>query len=181
MDEIGTILQLIKKDPIRLEILRCVRQLELPQCYVAAGFVRNLVWDFLHGKASTTPLNDVDVVYFDLKEARLDQYLQYECALKELMPQVNWQVRNQALMHVRNGDNQYKNLIDAMSYWPEQETAVAVRQLREGSFECVASFGFESLFNLQLTHNPRRSKEVFENRINTKGWLVSWPQLRVVS
>jgi hypothetical protein len=181
MDEIDVIVKLIKKDCIRLQILQCVHQLELPQCYLAAGFLRNLVWDFLHEKVQATPLNDVDVVYFDLKEVNPDQYLQYERVLKALMPQVNWQVRNQALMHVRNGDGQYKSLIDAMSYWPEQETAIAVRQVDEESFECVASFGFESLFNLQITHNPKRSMSVFESRINIKGWLSKWPRLVVVS
>ncbi|ELJ8579493.1 nucleotidyltransferase family protein, partial [Vibrio cholerae] len=39
------IVDLIRKDPIRLEALECVYQLELPQCYIGAGFVRNLVWD----------------------------------------------------------------------------------------------------------------------------------------
>ncbi len=49
------IVTLIKQDPLRMQVLDCVAQysqLDLPQCYVAAGFVRNLVWDHLHGYAS---------------------------------------------------------------------------------------------------------------------------------
>ncbi|CAH7108283.1 hypothetical protein VCHA54P496_10681 [Vibrio chagasii] len=56
---------LIEQDPLRTKILECVAQLDLPQCYVAAGFVRNLVWDHLHGFDNPTPLNDIDVIYFD--------------------------------------------------------------------------------------------------------------------
>ncbi|EJG0326734.1 nucleotidyltransferase family protein, partial [Vibrio parahaemolyticus] len=41
------IVELIKRDPIRTEALNHVSQLNLPQCYIAAGFVRNLVWDSL--------------------------------------------------------------------------------------------------------------------------------------
>ena len=37
------IIQLIKQDSMRLEALDCIRLLKLPQCYLAAGFVRNLV------------------------------------------------------------------------------------------------------------------------------------------
>ncbi len=39
---------LLANDPVRLEILRAVRELELPDCWLAAGFVRSLVWDHLH-------------------------------------------------------------------------------------------------------------------------------------
>ncbi|TOG44816.1 nitrate reductase, partial [Vibrio parahaemolyticus] len=37
------IVELIKQDPVRVEALKAVYQLALPQCYIAAGFVRNLV------------------------------------------------------------------------------------------------------------------------------------------
>ncbi|WP_196351640.1 nucleotidyltransferase family protein, partial [Vibrio campbellii] len=49
--------QLLAKDPIRVQALQCVRSLDLPDCYIAAGFVRNLVWDHLHQKHNPTPLN----------------------------------------------------------------------------------------------------------------------------
>ncbi|CSD83763.1 Uncharacterized protein conserved in bacteria [Vibrio cholerae] len=55
------IVDLIRKDPIRHEALECVYQLELPQCYIAAGFVRNLVWDSLHHNVKLTPLNDIEL------------------------------------------------------------------------------------------------------------------------
>jgi hypothetical protein len=39
--------------------------LKLPDGYIAAGYIRNRVWDHLHGFTERTPLNDVDVVYFN--------------------------------------------------------------------------------------------------------------------
>ncbi len=173
------IIELIKQDPIRVEALDCVHQLCLPQCYIAAGFVRNLVWDSLHGFREFTPLNDIDVIYFDPDEPDPNAYLTHELRLKARMPQLNWQVRNQAAMHKRNGDPAYQSSLDAMSYWPEKETAVAVRQVGTQEYQCIAAFGFGSLFDLRLTHNPNRALEIFTNRVNTKGWLVRWPLLRV--
>ncbi len=108
------IVELIKQDPIRVEALKVVSQLALPQCYIAAGFVRNLVWDSLHNFDVHTPLNDVDVIYFDPDESNPDSYLLYEAQLKSCMPQLNWQVRNQAQMHIRNGDSPYTSSLDAM-------------------------------------------------------------------
>ncbi|WP_102797388.1 nucleotidyltransferase family protein [Bowmanella denitrificans] len=173
------IVELIKLDPIRMEVLNYVYQLRLPQCYIAAGFVRNLVWDSLHKFEVSTPLNDVDVIYFDPTESTPDAYLKYETQLKALMPKLNWQVRNQAIIHKRNSDEPYQSSVDAMSYWPEKETAVAVRQIGLYQYECVAAFGFELLFNCCVTHNPRRLREIFENRVNSKGWLAKWPLLRI--
>lgn len=174
------LLCLLKQDPVRLQALDCVSKLNLPDCYLAAGFVRNLVWDYLHDKTEPTPLNDIDVIYFDREELDPDQYKIYEAELSRLMPELNWQVRNQAIMHLSNGDQPYLNSVDAMGYWPEKETAVAVRQLANGSFECVSAFGFESLFDLKLSHNLKRDREVFDSRVYSKDWLLIWPKLQLV-
>lgn len=173
------IVKLVKQDPTRVEALQCVAELDLPQCYIAAGFLRNLVWDSLHNFKEATPLNDVDVIYFSPTETDPKAYLLYEAQLKACMPQLNWQVRNQAIMHKRNNDQPYLSSVDAMSYWPEKETAVAIRQVAENNYECVAAFGFESLFNGQVTHNPKRERNIFEQRLSAKGWLDRWPALVV--
>lgn len=179
--EMFKIIELIKCDEQRLEALECIQYLNLPQCYLAAGFVRNLVWDHLHQKLIPSPLNDFDVIYFDPAEIDNDIYLKYEAELTLRMPQVNWQVRNQAIMHIRNGDKPYLNIIEAMSYWPEKETAVGIRKTAPDTFECISAFGFESLFDLQVTYNPKRNRGVFDHRVKSKEWLVQWPMLRVVS
>ncbi|WP_295895596.1 nucleotidyltransferase family protein [uncultured Vibrio sp.] len=175
------IVDLIKADSIREKALDCVYQLSLPQCYIAAGFVRNLVWDDLHHKHAPTPLADIDVIYFDTKESEPEMYLVYEQLLTKMMPNVQWQVRNQACMHERNGDQPYTSTLDAMTYWPEKETAVAIRKINADEYECIAAFGFESLFNLHITHNPKRDLDVFMSRVQSKNWLQHWPSLEVRS
>ncbi len=177
--EMFKVIQLIEIDEFRQEALECIRYLKLPQCYLAAGFVRNLVWDHLHEKQIPSPLNDIDVIYFDPDEVDNEIYLKYESELNLRMPQVKWQVRNQAIMHTRNGDKPYESIIDAMSYWPEKETAVAIRKTGHQNFECISAFGFESLFDLQVTYNPKRNRGVFEHRVKSKGWLIQWPMLKV--
>ena len=172
--------KLLESDELRLNALECVRLLDLPDCYIAAGFVRNLVWDFLHKKALPTQLNDIDVIYFDPSETNPEQYQVYESMLRELNPNLHWQVRNQAFMHLRNNDNPYTSSLDAMSYWPEKETAIGIRKLNDGRLQCVSAFGIDSLFNLHITHNPKRLRSVFEERVNSKGWLITWRNLEVV-
>lgn len=171
--------QFLAEDPLRIQALECVRSLALPDCYIAAGFVRNLVWDNLHQKHNPTPLNDLDVVYFESNELDEQAYLKYETQLNALMPEFNWQVRNQANMHLRNGDTPYQSTLDAMSYWPEKETAVAARLNENNQIECISAFGFESLFEGQITYNPKRTWALFQSRVESKNWLITWPRLRV--
>ena len=59
------LIDLIQSDHAMIETLAAVRDLALPDGWIAAGFVRNRIWDHLHGYAEPTPLNDIDVVYFD--------------------------------------------------------------------------------------------------------------------
>ncbi|TXR53835.1 nucleotidyltransferase family protein [Reinekea thalattae] len=174
------VIRIIQQDRLRLAAIDALYSLNLPDGYLAAGFVRNAVWDYLHSKSEPTELNDVDVIYFDAQEAEPDKYRDYELSLSKLVPSLNWQVRNQALMHIRNDDAPYKSSLNAMSYWPEKETAVGIRKLSNGRLDCISAFGFDSLFNLELTHNNKRSLSVFEERVKSKGWLGTWPSLNIV-
>ncbi|MDA0384421.1 nucleotidyltransferase family protein [Vibrio owensii] len=173
------LVQLLLADPERMKAMECARSLALPDCYIAAGFVRNLVWDHLHHKPQPTPLNDLDIVYFDPNELDDKAALIYEAQLTAMMPEFNWQVRNQANMHLRNGDKPYQSTLDAMSYWPEKETAVAARLNEKKQIECISAFGFESLFEGQITYNPKRTLTLFQSRVESKNWLITWPQLQV--
>ena len=80
--------------------------------------MRNLVWDHLHlhGYTSTTPLNDIDVIYTDPIDTSYESELRYEALLKQRLPELNWQVRNQANTQTRNEDEPYQSSLDAMSY-----------------------------------------------------------------
>ncbi|WP_404943225.1 nucleotidyltransferase family protein, partial [Pseudomonas sp. DP16D-T1] len=53
VDNSSTIQAIISDDPIRRRMLEIVRSLNLPDCWIGAGFVRNAVWDHLHGRSSS--------------------------------------------------------------------------------------------------------------------------------
>ncbi|MDP5146801.1 nucleotidyltransferase family protein [Shewanella sp. ULN5] len=188
-----------EQDKMRMQALTACsvvfNRLNIKDWAIAAGFVRNLVWDKLHGFA-TSALNDIDVIYFcasDLSEhtERLIQQL-----LNDILA-LNWSVKNQARMHIRNGDAPYLCCLDAMEYWPEKQTAVAVKLIDNIVVEhhysvqlntvdafhppfklmFIFAFGIEHLFNLTLSHNPRRLLTVFEQRVAQKQWLIRYPQL----
>ena len=110
---------LLDVDPHRMKILGAVSTLSLPDCWVAAGFVRNLVWDHLHHKK--TDLNGVDVIYYCQSDTQGQLAVHATRELQVLLPEVNWQVKNQALMHIKRQNSQYLSSADAMSFWPEKK------------------------------------------------------------
>ena len=56
------ILDLIAKDEWMMGVLRTARSLHLPDWMIGAGFVRNKVWDYLHGYENIeVPTADIDL------------------------------------------------------------------------------------------------------------------------
>ena len=168
-------------DPLRMRALHLARGLDLPDWCIAAGFVRNLVWDKLHAFETPTPLDDIDLIYFDPQNPSREHDRRFEQELGSIDPDLPWSVRNQARMHTRNGDAPYTSTLDAMSYWVEQETAVGVRMDGDGRIEVVSAFGTEGLFDKRITPNRRKrnSAAEFSARLARKNWLWIWPELRV--
>lgn len=173
------IIEWIRTDAWRLDVLRQARALRLPDWWLAAGFVRNLVWDRLHGYSPSTPLNDIDLVYFDTSHASECIDRAHEDELRRVAP-LPWSVKNQARMHGRHGHRPYASIEEALSVWVECETAVAVTLGDDDRIRLKALFGTASLLSGQVTHNPRHGdSEVFRHRVIAKGWQRRWPRLEL--
>ncbi|WP_342596252.1 nucleotidyltransferase family protein [Salinicola lusitanus] len=169
----------VRADAWRLDALRQARALRLPDWWLAAGFVRNLVWDRLHGYSSSTPLNDIDLVYFDAThvDTSVDRALERE--LRRVAP-LPWSIKNQARMHERHGHRPYTSIEEALSVWVECETAVAVTLDDDDGIRLTAPLGTASLLSGQVTPNPRHGdSEVFRRRVVAKGWQRRWPELEI--
>ncbi len=103
-------------------------------------------------------------------------------ALRERLPDYDWSVKNQARMHVRNGDAPYRDVATAMRAWPETATAVAVRLGADDRLEVNAPYGLDDLFALVVRPTPGfavRKRAVFDARVAGKCWLGRYPRLRL--
>jgi uncharacterized protein len=176
---VSTTENLIRADKWRMDCLETVKNAELPDWMIVAGFVRNLIWDYLHGRDVYTPLNDVDVVYFDPADVSADTEQRIESHLQTARPAIRWQVRNQARMHLRNGHPPYRNAADAISYYPELATCVGVRLNENDALELIAPHGIEHGWALTIMPNPKAGypHSVVRDRAANKHWLDIWPGL----
>ncbi|MDG4837647.1 nucleotidyltransferase family protein [Micromonospora sp. WMMD967] len=93
-----------------------------------------------------------------------------------------WEIRNQARMHLRNGEEPYTSTLDAISRWPETATCVAVT-LRDDSVRLVACHGLTDLVGLAVRPSPTfdnaAGRATVERRVKAKGWLDRWAGLRL--
>ena len=169
-------------DPRRWAILDAVRRQRLPDWAVGAGFIRSAVWDALHGYSEATPIADVDVLFFDADEVSRERECAIEAALAEAMPDVPWSVKNQARMHRRNGDAPYADTADALRFWLETPTAVAIRIREDGGALLLAPFGAEDLLGMVSRPTPRGREKLshYQSRMREKNRPAHWPRVRIL-
>ncbi|WP_067953299.1 nucleotidyltransferase family protein [Ferroacidibacillus organovorans] len=153
----------------------------------SGGVIRTLVWDWLHDDSTPTPLNDIDVAYFDPTDLQPDRDLEIERVLYHLLPKMPWQARNQAAVHLwyeRKFGFPVEPLsssADGIGTWTETATNIAVRLLDNDELLMVAPCGMNDLFEMVCRRNPRRvTEQIFEQRLADKQIVKKWPKVRVI-
>lgn len=175
------LVELVNEAAWLIEVLRAARDvMSAPWC-VAAGAVRSLVWNSLHGFPLLPP-RELDLVYFDASSPEpLDAELSARVA--KLASDFEWDVVNQAHAHRLSGPSDappFCSLEDAISCWPETATAVGVYLDSLDRLRVVAPLGLDDLFNLVLRPSPfLRNPDAFGQRLLQKDFLRRWPLLRV--
>lgn len=173
----------VAHDPWMMDVLQAAEQLDLPNWWIGAGFLRNKIWDELEGNDSR-PSKDVDLVYFDAKNTRPETDWSYDKQLKLEFPFAEWEVRNQARMHYVNNFDPYISTEDGIAHWVETATCIAVR-LQNGSLQLLFCHGMGDLLSLIARPSPYMKgpefTQLFYDRIKKKHWRERWPHLQVIA
>lgn len=176
------LVEIIKNDAYMMEVLLDAAQLNLPDWWISAGFVRNKVWDIIHDYEET-PLNDVDVIYYEPDLISVEREIEYDAQLNIINPNIPWASKNQTRMHKKNNFLPYKNSIDAVNKYPEMPTAICVT-LREGNVILHYDYPFEELVEGIVKPTPFYDKDsknhyIYQQRIIQKNWIKTWPKLKI--
>ncbi|MBI2103075.1 nucleotidyltransferase family protein [Candidatus Woesearchaeota archaeon] len=171
-----------------MDLLRATRELHLPDWYVAAGAIRNTVWNVLHGYPSELHQNDVDVVYFDSHDLAGRKAEEYERRLRKAFPQRKWEVVNQAGAHLMEctrhlGRPAAASSGEAIAYWTETPTCVGVRLEINDSLTVCAPHGLEDLMTMKVRPSPKpyQDWDSYQQRMSEKRWDLIWPHLVIGS
>lgn len=154
----------------------------MPDAWIAAGTVRNAIWNLLSGRPAFDRDTDVDLVFFD-KLCSREQVRYIQNQLQETYPVYQWEVKNQAHMHHHSPNTlPYRSTCDAISKYPEICTTIAMRWKGE-ELELFTPYGLEDIVDFVVRPTPhfqsdQKRLELYRRRIGTKNWKMKWPQLR---
>lgn len=163
-------------------ILEIIRSLQLKDSWLAAGSVRNFIWNILSEKPGFDSNTDVDVIFFDPTISH-EKTLQLEMELREAFPDYRWELKTQVYMHIHSPNTQpYSCSKDAMTQYPERCTAIGLRLMANDKLELFAHYGLEDIRAFQVRPTPHfladeERKKLYAQRLSKKNWQDKWPQL----
>ena len=171
--------------PEIIEILVIIRSLALSDSWLAAGSIRNLIWNLLSDKPLFDNDTDVDVIFFD-------QAMSYEETqalaeqLKRNYPNYDWELKNQAHMHLHNPNTlPYLNSSDAIARFPETCTAIGAFLTDMDQLTIVAPYGLADIVSFIVRPTPYFTETpdklaIYRARLTKKNWQEKWPNLKIV-
>ncbi|OEH94538.1 nucleotidyltransferase family protein [Bacillus solimangrovi] len=180
----GELIELIKRDQWMMDILEAVKQLNLPDCWVCAGFIRSKVWDTLHEFSERTTMSDIDVIFFDKTNVNEEEEKKWEEQLRIILPNIPWSVKNEARMHMVSGFPPFTSSVDAISKFPETATAIGIRMNEKNDLILTAPHGVGDLFHLVVKPTAYYKEttdraHIYEKRVREKNWQTTWTKLNV--
>jgi hypothetical protein len=180
---------LIRGCPWLMQVLATVRDSRLPNAWVGAGAIRDLVWGQLYGTGfQPEAVRDVDVAFFDSIDLSRERDAEATEILRHTSPEVNWEATNQAAVHTWYAAEfggepiaPLTSIEDAVSTWPETATAVAVRLGAADEIQICAPLGLADLMTGVWRRNPRSvSVEQSRTRLARHQPRRRWPRVRVI-
>lgn len=175
------IIKLIQNDPWMIKILEIAESLHLHDWAIGAGFLRNKVWDYLHGyKKEKIDTADIDLVYYDPQGNHQKEDEELSEKLKN-QTGIAWEVANEYYAHEWNNLPPYTSTTDALSKWPETATGIGVT-IRDGQLVLIAPHGIDDLVNLIIRPTPLflNNPDKIRERVKKKQWIEKWPKLKLL-
>ena len=176
------LLQAIQLNTDLMKILIIIRNLGLKDSWLAAGSIRNFIWNLLSDKSPFDRETDVDVIFFD-PDISYEETVSLEKKLREDFPQYQWELKNQVYMHQHSPHTApYTSSRDAMSKYPERCTAVGLRLNEDSTLELFAPYGLEDILNFQVHPTPHFLEnedrmKLYQTRLSKKNWQEKWKNL----
>ena len=176
------ILDSVRENPDMMSILTIIRNLKLTDSWLAAGSVRNFIWNLLSDKSPFDCETDVDVIFFD-PDISYEETFSLEKKLRADFPQYQWELKNQVYMHQHSPHTSpYSSSRDAMSKYPERCTAVGLRLNEKSVLELFTPYGLDDILNFQARPTRHFSENqdrmvLYQTRLSKKNWQEKWKNL----
>jgi hypothetical protein len=181
------LMEIIESDPLLMDVLRGLREENLPDSLLVAGAIYNRVWNALTNRPAHHGINDIDVFYFDesdLSYEAEDRVIQ-RLALRFAGLPLPVQVRNQARVHLwfpEKFGQPFTPLTSSgemLGRYASKTHAVAARLESDDSLTILAPFGLDDIFSFRIVPNPVLDNRPAHERKGARAKAV-WPEITVM-
>jgi uncharacterized protein len=182
----GELTGLLRRNDWFMTALDVVARSCLPEAWIGAGAVRDVVWGARFGRFAPADVRDIDVAFFDAADLGRQRDRTAEQALRALAD-LPWEATNQAAVHTWYHEyfggppvEPFGSVHDAVATWPETATCVAVR-IRAGGVDVCAPHGLADLLCGVWRMNPARvTPEISMTRLARQRVRARWPGVTVI-
>lgn len=160
-DDVEALISHVHAEPWLVNVLNVVADSGLPDAWIGAGILRDLVWGHRHDGFDPAAVRDIDVAFFDpgeLSRRRDDTAQQHLRSMADLP----WEATNQAAVHTWYAEHFHEDPVaplasvhGAVATWPETATCVAIRSA-SCRIEVCAPYGLGDLLHGIWRRNPAR-------------------------
>lgn len=136
-----------------------IRDLNLPDWWVAGGAVRTTAWKYLFKNDCHLKIKDIDLIFFDTNTGRETEQAAKE-KLSTIHPDWVFDVKNQSSFgNWRNWPWTFSDTVDGIAHFLHTATAVGVK-IDERGVLCIAQpYGLEDLFSGCIRRTPFRQED----------------------
>ena len=183
VDQIERLEAALRRHETLWQIVGCLEDIGLPDCWLVAGAVAQTVWNIALGRPAQSGIKDADVVYFDTENLSAEAEAGEEARLRDRCGQLGLKldVKNEARVHLWYEEKfgypipPYQSTADAIATFPTTATTIGVRRYG-AQLECCAPFGLDDLFNLIVRPNKVQiTPAIYDAKVAR--WRAEWPQL----
>ena len=143
----ASLTRLLLAEPWLSRALAAVAASGLPDAWIGAGVLRDVVWGQRYGGFDPAEVKDIDVAFFDPACLTRKRDLAAQEVLAKLA-ELPWEATNQAAVHTWYHEyfggvpvQPFASVHEAVATWPETATCVAVRQLPGDGARCPGGIG----------------------------------------
>ena len=181
------LIDIVRADPMLMQVLTTVRGLDLPDWRLFSGAVYQGVWNAQTGRPVGYGVKDYDIGYFDPDTSwdAEDVFIKRVAAAFDAPLSSLVEVRNQARVHLWFGEHfnePYEPLSrtdEALGRFVAPTFAVGVRLEAEGAISVAAPFGLQDVFDMVIRPNPNRPRATGWDKVIASA-RARWPELTVV-
>ena len=188
-EQTSNFIDIISENNELMDILDYVSQLNLPNFYIAAGSIFQTVWNYYDKKALNYNIKDIDIIYFDNNDLRVEKDLEiYNKVIsysKSRGYNYDIDVSNEARMHIWKKINEGINIEpyscseDAISRWIATVHAIGITKIN-GNIKIYAPYGLSDILTktIRPIKHKHNSKKLYDEKVAS--WTSRFDNLNVI-